>query len=268
MKRYWNVALVLAVIGLLAFTLLVSADSGNVLKNGSVEDEFVYGVGKYWSTFSNGGHVSYGYHDDTWDKVVYDGEHSELLEIHTKAVGGSDRDRYFGILQTADVVPGSRYMFSFYGLVRSTEGSELRSRWNYRVQVGFDYAGGSDPDAVTEWVQMDWPETYRLSPGSFQSYAHGVTATSDKLTVFIRVWKKFPTVGEEANINIDAVSLVGPTPGTETPPMLPKTGAGYLFSIAGLGLAGIAITLTGMRLRRRGLVPCTHGPLPGTDGLE
>jgi len=252
MERNWRIVLFVALVGLLAFPLVGLAESGDVIKNGSFEDEFVYGVGKYWSTFSNGGHVSYGYHDDTWDKVVYDGEHSQLLEIHTKAVGGSERDRYFGIFQTADVVPGSRYMFSFYGMVRSTEGSELRSKWNYRVQVGFDYDGGSDPDAVTEWVQMDnWPETYRLSPGSFQSYAHGVTATSDKLTVFIRVWKKFPTVGEEANINIDAVSLVGPTPGAEPPPALPKTGAGYLLSFAGVGLATLAITLTGVRLRRR-----------------
>jgi len=167
-------------------------------------------------------------------------------------LSGAVKEIAISAFSRADVVPGSRYMFSFYGMVRSTEGSELRSKWNYRVQVGFDYDGGSDPDAVTEWVQMDnWPETYRLSPGSFQSYAHGVTATSDKLTVFIRVWKKFPTVGEEANINIDAVSLVGPTPGAEPPPALPKTGAGYLLSFAGVGLATLAITLTGVRLRRR-----------------
>lgn len=251
------------VVGLLLCTMMVSAQSVNVIKNGSFEDEFINGVAKYWQAFNNGGDASYGYHDDTWEKVVYDGEHSQLIEIHTKAVGGSEKDRYSGIYQVVDVVPGRRYMFSFYGMIRSTEGTESQSKWNYRVQVGYDYNGGTDPWAVTDWVEMSWPEYPRLSPGRIQSYAHGVTPTSDKLTVFIRVWKKFPTVGEEANINIDAVSLVGPAPAglvvettaTEAPaveqPTIPQTGAGNVLPLIGLGLAVVAITLTGMRLLRR-----------------
>lgn len=260
MNRYWRAMLGIALVGLLASTIVVSAGSVNVIKNGSFEDEFVHGVGEYWFTFDNGGLAAYSYHDDTWDKVVYDGEHSQLLEMHTKAVGGSDKDRYMGIYQVVDVVPGRKYMFSFYGMVRSTEGSELRSRWNYRVQLGYDYNGGTDPWAVTDWVQMNWPEQYRLSPGAIQGYAHGVTPTSDKLTLFIRVWKKFPTVGEEANINIDAVSLLGPDPAAsgaavttvaaveEEKPTIPKTGAGAVLPFIGMGLAAIAIGLTTTRL--------------------
>lgn len=266
MNRFWRAMLVMALVGLFASTTVVSADSVNVLKNGSFEDEFVHGVGKYWSAFNNGGLASYTYHDDTWDKVVYDGEHSQLLEMHTKAVGGSDKDRYMGIYQVVDVVPGRKYMFSFYGMVRSTEGSEERSRWNYRVQFGYDYDGGTDPWAVTDWVQMNWPETYRLSPGAIQGYAHGVTPTSDKLTLFIRVWKKFPTVGEEANINIDAVSLLGPAPAgaiaeapvaavvedEEEKPIIPKTGAGTILPFIGVGLAAVAIGLNAKRVLGKG----------------
>lgn len=257
MRKRSCLVLSLALLAILAFSVPVSADSVNVIKNGSFEDEFVYGVGKYWGAFNNGGYASYGYDDDTWAKVVKDGQHSQLIEIHTKAVGGSHPNRYVGIYQTADVVPGKRYMLSFYGMVRSTEGTEWASRWNYRVQVGYDYNGGSDWQAVTDWVEMTWPEHDRLHPGPIQSYAHGVTATGDKLTLFIRVWKKFPTVGEEGNINIDAVSLIGPAPSAAAEPVaegeqptIPKTGAGLALPLAGVALAMVALTLTGRRLLR------------------
>jgi hypothetical protein len=246
----------------------VSAESVNVIKNGSFEEGFVGGLGKHWERFDNGGLAAYGYHPDDWDPVVFDGEYSQLMELHTKAVGGSDPDRYMGIYQVVDVVPDARYMFSFYGMVRSTEGSETKSRWNYRIQVGFDREGGTDPNAVTEWTQMDWPEHPVLNPGPMQSYAHGVTATSDKMTVFIRLWKKFPTAGEEANVNIDAVSLVGPrswksaldekatpeedapaeTPAPAEDEKLPDTGGGTVLPLVGVVLAVVIVGIGGTRL--------------------
>jgi len=265
MYRKCSIVFVLILIILLTCSAAVSAESVNVVKNGSFEEEFEYGLGEHWNGFNNGGLASYTYCDDTWNPVILDGEHSQLMELHTKAVGGSNPNRYMGIYQVVDVVPDSRYMFSFYGMVRSTEGSEIRSRWNYRIQVGFDYNGGTDPDAVTEWTQMDWPEHDSMHPGLMQSYAHGVTAATDELTIFIRLWKKFPTVGQEANINIDAVSLVGPrswksafsesTTEDETTAeageTLPKTGAGSVLPLVGLGLAAVALGITGRRLFSR-----------------
>lgn len=263
MKMRWAVISLLIAVLLFCVPSVARADSVNVIKNGSFEEGFSLGVGNHWYVFDNGGDASYGYHDDSWDPVVYDGEHSQLLELHTKAVGGSDRDRFMGIYQVADVVPGKRYMFSFYGMVRSTEGNESESKWNYRVRVGFDYDGGTNPWAVGEWVEMPWPEYHRMEPGAFHAYAKGVTATSDKLTVFIQVWKKFPTVGEEANVNIDAVSLIGPDPAASaaaTPvpseatveaPSLPDTGGGDVLPVAGLGLAAVALSLGGIRLAKR-----------------
>lgn len=245
-------AAVIILVAVLGIGATVWADSVDVLKNGSFEDEFIDGVGKNWGTFNNGGYVSYGYHDDTWSKVLYDGGHSQLLEIHTKGRTGSDRDRYFGIFQTAKVVPSASYMFTLHGMARSTEGTEQDSKWNYRVQVGFDYNGGSDYTAVSEWFEMPWPETGRLTPGGIQAYSRGITTKSDKVTVFIRVWKKFPTVGHEGDINLDGISLVGPDPGAApAPAALPQTGSGLLVPAAGLGLIAVALGLTGRRLFRR-----------------
>ena len=273
MRRIWSALALIFVVTLLC-PFAAAAESVNVLKNGSFEGAFDGGLGEYWSGFNNGGFASYVYSDDVWSKVIYDGAHSQLITIHTKAVGGSQPDRYAGIYQTADVVAGKRYMFSFYGMVRSSEGSEQKSSWNYRVQIGFDQTGGTDPSAVTDWIQMDWPEHERLLPGRMQSFARGVQAESDKLTVFIRVWKKFPTVHEEANINIDAVSLVGPAPAApvaaaeedavedkapadeaetvETKETIPQTGFGSVLPLVGVVLAAVAIGLTTFRLVRQG----------------
>ncbi|NLG50311.1 MAG: hypothetical protein GX552_09405 [Chloroflexi bacterium] len=260
MVRKWYISLLLSLALLITIVGAVSADSTNVIKNGSFEEGFIWGVGQHWNTFSNGGSASYGYHDDTWDPVVYDGEYSQLLEVHTKAVTGSQLDRYMGIYQVVDVVPNQPYLFSMYGLIRSTEGTEKDSEWNYRVQVGFDYSGGTDFNAVTNWVEVPWREWPRLQPGKIESFSQSVTPTSNKLTVFIRAWKKFPTIGQEGNINIDAVSLLGPSPAAApatpapaaTPtPTLPATGVGMGLPVLGLGLGAAALGLTRRRLRNR-----------------
>lgn len=245
----------------------VSAESVNVIKNGSFEADFFDGVGEYWEAFNGEGPAAYNYYPDTWEAVIFDGEYSQLMEMHTEAVGDSAPDRYMGIYQVVDVVPDAEYMFSFYGMVRSTGGSEGGSQGNFDVQVGFDLNGGTDPDAVTEWTQMDWPEYGITDPGSMQSYAHGVTATGDEMTVFIRLWEKSPTPRAEVNVNIDAVSLVGPQSGEgavseEAPPeegggaeeadeeetRLPDTGGGSVLPLVGLLLAVVLMGITGTRL--------------------
>jgi hypothetical protein len=255
MQRKWSIALMMVIGALLIFVPAISAESVNVLKNGSFEEEFSStGVGKYWTAFSNGGRANYAYHDDSWGKTVYDGRFSQLIEISTLGIGASDKDRYAGIYQVANVVAGQRYMFSFYGMARSTEGTEQDSKWNYRIQIGFDYGGGTDPWAVSEWAEMPWVEYPRLAPGRYLAYARGVTTTSDQITVFIRGWKKFPTIGQNGNLNIDAVSLVGPNPKvaqnsmTPSSPTIPQTGAGTLLPLAGIALVGLALTLTSRRV--------------------
>jgi hypothetical protein len=265
MKRRWMALILVMLASLLLVTLSVSAASINVIRNGSFEGEFVNGVGSSWQAFNNGGHAAYGYRADTSEKVVYDGSVSQLITMHTLGFTGSEPDRYAGIYQVVDVVPGQRYMFSFYGMVRSTEGNQDASNYNYRVEIAYDYEGRTDPWAVTDWLEMDrWAEFPLDRPGLFQSYAHGVTPTSNELTVFIRAWKKFPTTGQEARINLDAVSLLGPDPGRGAPaPYAPKppaaedggrmpdTGAGSLLPLFGAMLGLAALGLTGARVLRK-----------------
>ncbi len=252
MTRARSCVALLMLLMALALPLAVSAESINVVANASFEGEFILGVGQSWTAFNNGGLADYGYHDDTWSPVVYDGAHSQLLEIDTRGYGGSEKDRYSGIYQVVSVVPNNRYMFSFFGMARSTEGTELDSQYNYRVQLGFDYNGGTDPWAVSEWIEMPWHEFPRLSPGWMEGYAHGITTTSDKLTIFIRVWKKFGTPREEGNINIDAVSLVGPSPTAPASDSatLPITGSGAALPIVGAMAGVMALGLGGLRLAR------------------
>ncbi|MBN1399484.1 MAG: hypothetical protein JXA74_01530 [Anaerolineae bacterium] len=265
MRRRWIAMTLLILVSLLLVAVPALAASINVVRNGSFEGEFVNGVGSSWQAFNNGGNAAYGYRADTSESVVYDGMVSQLITIHTLGFTGSDADRYAGIYQVVPVVPGERYMFSFYGMVRSTEGNQYDSNYNYRVEIAYDYEGRTDPWAMTDWEEMDrWAEFPLDKPGLFQSYAHGVTPTTNRLTIFIRAWKKFPTTGQEARINIDAVSLLGPDPGRGAPApsgprppapkdgdRLPDTGAGSLLPLFGAVFGLAALGLTGARVLRK-----------------
>lgn len=261
-SRWLRVGAVAALCFLLS-GLAVQAARGEVVKNGGFEEGFVYGVGKYWGSFDNGGLADCSFHDDDWDPVVRDGEHSQLIEISTLAYGGSEPDRYAGIYQVVDVVPGARYDFTLHGMIRSTEGTEEESEYGYRVEVGLDYAGGTDWQAVTDWTEMPWPEYPRLEPGAWKDYYASVYPTGNQLTIFIRARKKFATTRQEGNINIDTVSMMGsmptgepapsvePTPVAEAdaPETMPVTGFGLAAPIAGALCGALALVARKLRLR-------------------
>jgi hypothetical protein len=257
MKRGWSGILALVIVGLIMLTNAASAQSMNLIRNGSFEEGFVQGVGVGWTSFDNGGNIVYGFRPDDWAPAVFDGQFSQLINLHTMSLGESQENRYAGIYQVVAVAPNTPYMFSLYGLVRSTEGTEQQSSYNYRVEVGFDFNGGTDPWAVTNWIEMDrWHEYPMDQPGRFDSFARAMTTTSNRLTVFIRVWKKFPTVGEAAVVNLDAINLLGMAPSTVAPavpvdrPMLPATGVSNVLPFLGLGLGLLGVGLTGVRLLR------------------
>ncbi len=228
-RRKYTRSLILALIALLALGggLASSAPLASapveLLRNGNFEEGFVAQpgcgmVGAFWNCFHNGGTANYGFHDDQWDPVVYDGDHSQLIAIDTKQIGG-DPDRYAGIYQTVDVVPGETYRFSIRGMIRADDKDS--DPWRYRVQVGFDYTGGSDWTAVKDWIELPWDTYYpRTAPGGFSEYETLVTATGSKLTVFIRVWKKWGDWYREVDVNLDAISLFGPV---TAPPPAPAT---------------------------------------------
>ena len=188
------------------------------LVNGNFEGGFyatpVGFVGNHWKWFHNGGAIKYGFYDDNWPPIVYDGQHSQLIELNTFDYAGSDADRYAGIYQTVAVVPGETYDLSLHGMLRALEDDPDRSCCNYRVEVGLDYNGGQDWAAVTEWIELPWNTVHpRLTPGSMESYATSVKTTSNRLTVFVRVWKKWGTARRELDVNLDAISLKGAMPG-------------------------------------------------------
>ena len=213
-QRVLGVALILAVVlsaGLVSSSPLAATNT-EVLKNGNFEGGFSSAggcgaVGKSWSCFTNGGRAAYGFYDDQWNKTVWDGGHSQLIEINTKQ-DSSEPDRYAGIYQTATVSKGKTYDFSLRGMIRADDNDP--DPWRYRVQVGFDYSGGSNWAAVKSWTELPWDTIYgRTAPGAFSEYRSKVTATSAKITVFVRVWMKWGTPYREVNFNLDGISLFG-----------------------------------------------------------
>jgi len=205
-----------------------------LIVNGNFEAGFVNGIGVGWSPFASSD-VQAGWADDTWPAVVYEGQHAQLMFLKE----AQWRDRFVGIWQSVAVVPNAQYELSLRGLVRSDHGSVEKSNYGYRLQYGIDYRGGTDwqsPDIT--WVELPWDEQARSDPPAptgyrFESYATTVTAQSDRLTLFIRGWQKWPGVWE-GNYDVDAVSLVpkaeppagqaAPAPPPDAPMFVPITG--------------------------------------------
>jgi hypothetical protein len=63
---------------------------------------------------------------------------------------------------------------------------------------------------------VGWDTYYpRTEPGAFSEFQTVIRPTSDTITLFIRVWKKWGLTNEELNVNLDAITLVklgGPPP--------------------------------------------------------
>jgi hypothetical protein len=201
-------------------TVTPVVEIGNVLRNGNFEEGFQPGeLGKYWNGFNNGS-ADFSFHIDDWPLVVVEGKHTQLIEIKNALLP----DRYLGIYQTADVIPGKVYDFSMRGLIRTNTGDVQQTKYGYRLQVGFDLTGGQDWEAVKKWVELPWDEQLRIQDSfRFDTYTTTLTAQSDKLTVFIRAWKKWADSGE-GDYDVDDIQLVGPAVVTPSAPAIPVTG--------------------------------------------
>ncbi len=189
---------------------------GNLLVNGGFEEGFTYRdgcghVGIGWGCFTNNGQTLYGFYDDQWQPVVYRGSHSQLIEMNTENLGVADPDRFAGIYQTVRVQPGAAYVFSLHGMIRTTDNANAdRDPFRYRVQFGWSFGPKADWQAVQQWVDVGWNNyEERLSPGRFNSFSAKVLAQEPQMTVYVRLWKKWGDVGEEIDLNLDNISLVG-----------------------------------------------------------
>lgn len=210
-----SVIVVSAVVAATGPQLLV-ASYIDVLENGEFEHGFGNQpgcgmVGAGWHCFTNGGGANYGFYDDQWTPVVADGAHSQLIEINTKGISNPEHDRYAGIYQTVAVVDWAEYTLNLKGMIRTT--SLDGDPWRYRVQVGWTHGHYADWTRVSNWVDVGWDNYYpRESPGGFSAYATKLTAEADHITIYVRVWKKWGVGEEEIDVNLDTITLTGPSP--------------------------------------------------------
>ncbi|MDI7277181.1 MAG: hypothetical protein QME94_14490, partial [Anaerolineae bacterium] len=145
MRRLHRIAAAVVALCLL-MVLPAQGEDRNLIRNGSFEEGSVGGVGAGWTAFNNGGHSQYAFAIDSWKPVLWDGKCSQLIIIKG---GGVETDRYAGIQQTVEVVPGATYRLTIHGVVRSSEGSPTASGYGYRVQWAIDHSGGTD------WQKVD-----------------------------------------------------------------------------------------------------------------
>ncbi len=226
----------------------VSLEPVDVIKNGGFEMGWqpLNGVPEFWSPYTNGEAVI-GWYDEQWPEAVRNGNHAQLMEIDT--VNGDILDRVIAVYQTVDVAPNSEYTLTIHAIMRTDAPESLRNKNEYEMNWGIDPFGEGNYDNVSEWVYMPLTEQLRIgSNGEFPDdkplFYEVITGTirtgdTEKITLFIRGLKKFPT-GTEVNFDIDDVSLIGPSPGMvpmaeaeETAPTapadsendLPQTGA-------------------------------------------
>jgi hypothetical protein len=231
MRTQIRIGSLLAVLALLVgLSVLPSiADPTVCWEIGNFEEGFGDdGVGLGWEGFDNCGEeekCTASFHDDTWAPVVYDGEHSQLIEINTFCRGASTPNRYAGIYRTISLTPEftSYYTFCMHGLLRSLPGDPDPASSGYTVQVGLDQAGGTDWEAlsVEDWTDVPWDIVHpRTAPPGIDpdltrhekmdSFCMDVTSESDSLTIFIRLWKKWPTNNREVLLNLDGITWEGP----------------------------------------------------------
>ncbi|MBK8048296.1 MAG: hypothetical protein IPK16_14945 [Anaerolineales bacterium] len=211
-----TLAVVASMVTMAAWPTPTSASYTNVLYNGSFEQGFTSQagcgmVGAGWQCFTNGGAANYGFYDDQWDRTVFDGKHSQLIEINTKGIMVGDADRYAGIYQTVQVVNWANYTLSLEGMIRTT--MHDGDPWRYRIQVGWSAGPYADWTRVTNWQDIGLDNYWdRTEPHGFFHYSTNLTAQADTMTVYVRAWKKWGVPNEEIDINLDALALHGPSP--------------------------------------------------------
>ena len=188
---------------------------GNVIQNGSFEDGFdENGVGTGWNTFDNEGAV-YAWEYDMQPFHVADGKYAQVMRV----MGPGQTDRFIGIYQTVDVIAGETYTLTMHGVIQASTAGDPKTPYGHRVQWAIDQKGQSDWSALSTWA--DWTETgwndveLEQEKPAMNSFFEYITPETDKITLFIRGWTKWPIIHSEAKYFLDSISLVGPIPGEE-----------------------------------------------------
>jgi hypothetical protein len=92
------------------------------------------------------------------------------------------------------------------------------------MEVGFDLDGAQNWEKVDNWVELPWDEQLRVQDSfRFDVYTDTLTAKTNKITIFIRAWKKWADSGE-GDYDVDDIQLVGPVLVKPPAPEIPVTG--------------------------------------------
>ena len=214
----------------------------NVIKNSGFEErqEANIDLPTAWETFTNG-RATFGFYDETWPEAILNGEHAQLMEI--SIVEANVLDRVIAVHQTVQVNPTSQYDLTIYAIMRSQAPLGDRNKSEFEMHWGIDYFGEGNYDNVKEWHFMPLKEQFRLGsagefpddvPLTYEIITGTVfTTNTNKITLFIRGLKKFPT-GTEVNFDLDDVTLVGPLPGAAAQPTATATSETPAINIAPL----------------------------------
>jgi hypothetical protein len=181
-----------------------------LLRNGGFEQGMDQeGVGLNWQSFNNGA-ARYIFTNEGWRPGIRNGDYAQRISI----LETNQADRYAGIYQTVNVVPGATYLLALQGQIRSGLGDVQASNYGYRMQVAIDETGNTDWQAVPNdvWIELPWDE--QLIDGSnldYYKYETTFRPATRQVTIFIRAWAKWPFQGE-AQFSLDSLSLIGPAP--------------------------------------------------------
>ena len=193
----------------------------NLIKNGDFEEGFDQrGVALQWEPFKNDS-VQASYGQETFP-YVESGSSAQRINL----VGATEFNRYAGIHQQIDVVPGQVYSLTLHGQVRSGVGDVNQSSFGYRMQYAVSDPALRNWQNVPEadWIELPWDEQpINASVTKFYSYTTTIQPASAKITLFARGWNKWPDQSE-AQYTFDSFSLVGPTIVT-APPLTSAGGA-------------------------------------------
>jgi hypothetical protein len=181
----------------------------NLLHNGDFEQGFDdQGVGLGWGSFHTEGGAAYGFRDDQWPAVVYQGLHSQGIGIASQGTSPA-ADRFAGIYQTVSgLEPGAAYALSIVGLMREEATHPGEDPYRYMVQWAYSSEDREDWTRAAGWQDLPWHEiSLRTDPGAFSTYETHLVAPGQPLTLFIRAWRKWATPGRELDVNLDAITL-------------------------------------------------------------
>lgn len=182
----------------------------NLLVNGSFEQsDPASGVASSWTAFDNGEGAHYEYRDDSWNPVVSDGKHSQLIEINSIGLDvPAGTDHIAGIYQQVQLCSGCAYELSFDAMMRERDNHSMEDP--YRTMVGWAYSGNGGTDLAAadhaEWLPLN--TVYPMfEPGSMWSFRTTFVSPGDDVTVLIYAVKKWATEARMLNVNLDNAVL-------------------------------------------------------------